>query len=123
MNGTTNYIVYSMLKDGTDFAEVLSKAQELGYAERDPSSDIDGIDVRSKTMISASIAFDVICTDQIPMSGIRNLTKRDLAMFGSHDMTIKLFGRGVSDGSSYAVAVEPVAVSLSTIEANVPTKL
>ena len=39
-------------------------------------------------MISASIAFDVICTDQIPMSGIRNLTKRDLAMFGSHDMTI-----------------------------------
>jgi len=121
MNGTTNYIVYSMLKDGTDFAEVLSKAQELGYAERDPSSDIDGIDVRSKTMISASIAFDVICTDQIPMSGIRNLTKRDLAMFGSHDMTIKLFGRGVSDGSSYAVAVEPVAVSLSTIEANVPT--
>ena len=121
MNGTTNYIVYSMLKDGTDFAEVLSKAQELGYAERDPSSDIDGIDVRSKTMISASIAFDVICTDQIPMSGIRNLTKRDLAMFGSYDMTIKLFGRGVSNGLSYAVAVEPVAVPLSTIEANVPT--
>ena len=121
MNGTTNYIVYSMLKDGTDFAEVLSKAQELGYAERDPSSDIDGIDVRSKTMISASIAFDVICTNQIPMSGIRNLTKRDLAMFDSHDMTIKLFGRGISNGSSYAVAVEPVAVPLSTIEANVPT--
>ncbi len=63
---------------GTDFAEVLSKAPELGYAERDPSSDIDGIDVRSKTMISASIAFDVICTDQIPMSGIRNTTTKEL---------------------------------------------
>ena len=48
LNGTTNYIVYSMLKDGTDFAEVLGKAQELGYAERDPSADIDGLDVRAK---------------------------------------------------------------------------
>lgn len=121
MNGTTNYIVYSMLKDGTDFAEVLSKAQELGYAERDSSADIDGIDVRSKTFISSCIAFDILCTEDIPVTGIRNLTKLDLAMFGNHNLTIKLFGRGVSDGASYAVAVEPVAVPLSTLEANVPT--
>lgn len=58
MNGTTNYIVYAMLKDGADFGEVLAEAQSLGYAERDPSADIDGIDVKNKTVITASVAFD-----------------------------------------------------------------
>ena len=121
MNGTTNYIVYSMLKDGADFAEVLSKAQELGFAERDPTADIDGIDVRNKTIISASVAFDVACTQDLPVSGIRNLTKYDLSLFGSRDLTVKLIGRGVQADGRYAVSVEPVAVSTSTLEANVPT--
>ena len=75
MNGTTNYIVYQMLKDGAEFADVLAEAQELGYAERDPSADIDGIDVMNKTIITASAAFDVACTHDLPVSGIRNLTK------------------------------------------------
>ncbi|KUH58542.1 homoserine dehydrogenase [Tractidigestivibacter scatoligenes] len=121
MNGTTNYIVYSMLKDGADFAEVLSKAQELGFAERDPTADIDGIDVRNKTIISASVAFDVACTQDLPVSGIRNLTKYDLSLFGSRGLTVKLIGRGVQADGRYAVSVEPVAVSTSTLEANVPT--
>ena len=121
MNGTTNYIVYSMLKDNADFSEVLGKAQELGYAERDPSADIDGIDVANKTIISASVAFDVACTHELPVSGIRNLTKRDLALFGNHGRTIKLLGRGVRTPEGYAVAVEPVAVPLESLEANVPT--
>lgn len=120
LNGTTNYIVYSMLKDGTDFAEVLGKAQELGYAERDPSADIDGLDVRAKTMISATVAFDVQCTDLVPTSGIRNLTRRDLAFFGNHGRTVKLFGRGVCKDGRYAVAVEPVAIPMETLEAHVP---
>lgn len=120
LNGTTNYIVYSMLKDGTDFAEVLGKAQELGYAERDPSADIDGLDVRAKTMISATVAFDVQCTDLVPTSGIRNLTRRDLAFFGNHGRTVKLFGHGVCKDGRYAVAVEPVAIPMETLEAHVP---
>lgn len=120
LNGTTNYIVYSMLKDGTDFAEVLGKAQELGYAERDPSADIDGLDVRAKTMISATVAFDVQCTDLVPTSGIRNLTRRDLAFFGNHGRTVKLFGHGVCKDGCYAVAVEPVAIPMETLEAHVP---
>ena len=120
LNGTTNYIVYSMLKDGTDFAEVLGKAQELGYAERDPSADIDGLDVRAKTMISATVAFDVRCTDLVPTSGIRNLTRRDLAFFGNHGRTVKLFGHGVCKDGCYAVAVEPVAIPMETLEAHVP---
>jgi len=120
MNGTTNYIVYKMLRDGSDFAEVLSKAQEMGYAERDPSADIDGIDVRNKTIISASVAFDVACTKGFPVTGIRTLTKRDLSLFGSHECTVKLLGRGVQKDGRYAVAVEPVAVQTSSLEANVP---
>ncbi len=120
LNGTTNYIVYSMLKDGTDFAEVLGKAQELGYAERDPSADIDGLDVRAKTMISATVAFNVQCTDLVPTSGIRNLTRRDLAFFGNHGRTVKLFGHGVCKDGRYAVAVEPVAIPMETLEAHVP---
>ncbi|MGI6229328.1 MAG: homoserine dehydrogenase [Tractidigestivibacter sp.] len=121
MNGTTNYIVYSMLKDGSDFGESLSKAQELGYAERDPSADIDGIDVRNKTIISATVAFDVACTQDLPVTGIRTLTKYDLDLFGSRDMTVKLIGRGVQKDGRYAVAVEPMALPTASLEANVPT--
>jgi homoserine dehydrogenase len=62
MNGTTNYIVDAMRRQGAEFADVLARAQELGYAERDPSADIDGIDVKNKTIISAAVAFGVDCT-------------------------------------------------------------
>lgn len=120
MNGTTNYIVYAMLKDGADFGEVLAEAQSLGYAERDPSADIDGIDVKNKTVITASVAFDVACEKDIPVSGIRNLTKADLDLFGERGLTVKLLGRGVQQDGRYAVAVEPVAVPLESLEANVP---
>lgn len=121
MNGTTNYIVYAMLKDGADFGEVLAEAQSLGYAERDPSADIDGIDVKNKTVITASVAFDVACEKDIPVSGIRNLTKADLDLFGERGLTVKLLGRGVQQDGRYAVAVEPVAVPLESLEANVPS--
>lgn len=121
MNGTTNYIVDSMLKEGAEFADVLAKAQELGYAERDPSADIDGIDVKNKTIITASVAFDVACTHDLPVSGIRNLTKADLDLFGEKGLTVKLLGRGVEKDGRYAVAVEPVAVPVHSLEANVPS--
>ncbi len=121
MNGTTNYIVYSMLKEGADFGEVLAEAQSLGYAERDPSADIDGIDVKNKTIITASVAFDVACEKDIPVSGIRNLTKADLDLFAAHGLTVKLLGRGLQADGRYAAAVEPVAVPQASLEANVPS--
>ena len=121
MNGTTNYIVYQMLKDGAEFADVLAEAQELGYAERDPSADIDGIDVMNKTIITASAAFDVACTHDLPVSGIRNLTKDDLDLFGERGLTVKLLGRGVQKDGAYAVAVEPVALPVDSLEAHVPS--
>ena len=121
MNGTTNYIMDSMRKDWLDFDIALGKAQELGYAERDPSADIDGIDVANKTIISACVAFDVDCVREFPVTGIRTVTKRDLDLFSRHGLMVKLFGRGVCKDSRYAVAVEPVATPLMSLEAAVPT--
>lgn len=120
MNGTTNYIIDSMAKEGLDFDVALGRAQELGYAERDPTADIDGIDVRNKTIISASVAFNVACTKDVPVSGIRMLTKRDMLMFENKGLKVKLLGRGVAQEGRYAVAVEPVAVLADSLEAAVP---
>ena len=121
MNGTTNYIMDSMRRDGLDFGIALGRAQELGYAERDPSADIDGIDVANKTIISACVAFDVDCVREFPVTGIRTVSKRDLDLFASHGLMVKLFGRGVCKDGKYAVAVEPVAVPLMSLEAAVPS--
>ena len=120
MNGTTNYIVDAMSKNGADFDETLLRAQELGYSERDPSADIDGIDVKNKTIIAVGVAFDAACTAELPVTGIRNLTRVDLERFRAHGRTVKLLGRGVQGGGRYAAAVEPVALSRHTLEANVP---
>ncbi len=120
MNGTTNYLVDTMVKTGRDFADVLSEAQSLGYAERDPSADIDGIDVKNKTIIAASVAFNVACTHDIPASGIRNLTMDDMRMFEKHGRVVKLIGFGAQRDGRYAATVEPVALPNSSLEAHVP---
>ena len=120
LNGTTNYIIDQMSKNGTEFADVLARAQELGYAEADPSADIDGFDVKNKTIISASIAFNTQCVHELPVSGIRNFTKGDMEFFRGRGRSLKLLGRGVREGDRYAVAVEPVAVDARSLEANVP---
>ncbi len=120
MNGTTNYIVDAMRRQGAEFDVVLAEAQRLGFAERDPSADIDGIDVLNKTIISASVAFGVACERGLPASGIRNLTKADLELFAAHGRTVKLLGHGLTSEGRYAAAVEPVAVAVDSLEANVP---
>ena len=120
MNGTTNYIIDQMSKAGLEFSDVLARAQELGYAERDPSADIDGIDVANKTIISAGVAFGVACKPDLPVSGIRNLTKADMDMLAERGLSVRLIGRGVCDGHGYAACVEPVALPQRSLEANVP---
>lgn len=120
MNGTSNYLVDAMQRTGADFASVLAEAQGLGYAERDPSADIDGLDTKNKTVIAACVAFRTPCVRDLPVTGIRNLTRDDLALFGAHGRTVKLLGRGVQGEGRYAVAVEPVALPVRSLEAQVP---
>ncbi len=71
-----NYIIDQMVKKDLDFERTLKAAQAAGYAEADPSADIDGIDTANKAIISASLAFDTICSRDFPIGGIRHLQKR-----------------------------------------------
>ena len=122
MNGTTNFILDAMRTGDADFAETLAEAQRLGYAERDPSADIDGIDVANKVVISTLAAFDALTTvDQIPVTGIRHFSKTDEETFKAHGRTVKLIGRAVREGDRFACAVEPVAMPDFTVEASIPS--
>ena len=79
MNGTTNFIMDAMHAAPVSFPAILKQAQELGYAEADPSADIDGDDVRRKLTISANVAFDALIREEdIPMFGIRTVTDGDI---------------------------------------------
>lgn len=121
MNGTTNYLLTSLEAGDASFDEVLAEAQRLGYAEADPSADIDGIDVRNKIIISCLAAFDAFCSaEQVCTTGIRSLKSSDVALFAAHGRRVKLMGRAVRKGQRYAAVVEPVALPQTATEANVP---
>lgn len=122
MNGTTNYILDAMQNLGSDFADVLAAAQQLGYAEADPSADIDGLDVRRKCAISASLAFDaVLAEEDVPTFGIRHITKEDIAYFDSLGMTCKLLGQARRVGEETVAYVEPTLLPNGAIESAVGT--
>lgn len=91
INGTTNYILDKMTSEGLDFDIVLKEAQDLGYAEKDPSSDIDGDDVLYKNIISANVAsrksFDI---KSVKKFGIRNIKKEDIDYFNENGYICKL---------------------------------
>ena len=122
INGTTNYILSSMEK-GMDFAPVLAEAQTLGYAEPDPTDDIDGFDTRYKTVISCEEAFDTyIRPEEIPVFGIRHISKSDMDYASENGMTVKLLSRVVKTGDSIAASVMPCMIAkdneLAAVKAN-----
>ena len=120
INGTSNFIIDKMEKEGADFGETLKLAQEKGYAEANPSADIDGDDVKAKSMISASIAFNTLCTSDIPTSGIRNLTADDITAFKEMGCRVRMICRGLVKDTRYCVTVEPQICQETTLEANTP---
>ncbi|MBR2028802.1 MAG: homoserine dehydrogenase [Oscillospiraceae bacterium] len=121
MNGTSNFILSAMTCEGKDFSDVLKTAQELGYAEADPSADIDGDDVRNKCAISAAIAFDTkVDVNSIMQAGIRHITKADIDWFKENGLVCKLFATAVCDKDNFDAVVEPVLLGCDTVEANVP---
>lgn len=121
MNGTTNYIMDAMHKDNVAFDVILKKAQELGYAEADPSADIDGDDIRRKLTISANIAFDALLDEEsIPMFGIRTVTDGDIAAFQAEGLVCKLIATARRTDDGVAAWLEPTLVDSHALEAAVP---
>lgn len=121
MNGTSNFIMDAMHKSPVSFPVILKKAQELGYAEADPSSDIDGNDIRRKLVISANIAFDALLNEEdIPMFGIRTVTDGDIRTFQSRGFVCKLLAEAAQAESGVCAYIEPTLVSASALEAAVP---
>ncbi|MCR4771801.1 MAG: homoserine dehydrogenase [Oscillospiraceae bacterium] len=111
VNGTTNYILTCMEKGGVSFDEALATAQRLGYAERDPSADIDGKDACRKICILADLAFGKeFIPEQVRTVGIRNVDAEDIKICAGFGARIKLIARtGRTDGGEY-IFVEPHVV-------------
>ena len=111
INGTTNYILTSMSREGMDFASALSQAQKLGYAEADPKNDIEGIDAAYKLAILASLAFQSqIRPDDIYREGISKLSSRDFRYAKELGFAIKLLAVAKQYDASIEVRVHPVFI-------------
>ena len=113
LNGTTNYILSRMEAEGADYADVLADAQAKGYAEADPSADVEGFDAASKTAILASIGFSSrVTTDDVYQQGIRTITAEDISV--AHDLgyTIKLLGIARNTAEGVDVRVHPTMIPL-----------
>jgi len=111
VNGTTNYILSQMTETGRGFVEMLAEAQRLGYAEADPTNDIDGHDAARKMAILASIAFNSRVTeDMVFAEGIRHIDKYDISYARQLGYVVKLLGIAAQDGEDLDVRVHPVLV-------------
>ena len=98
INGTTNYILTQMAEVGADFDDVLAEAQKLGYAEADPTADVDGLDAADKIAILASIAFGGrIKREEIPCEGIRQINATDISYADKLGFVIKLLAIAEAD--------------------------
>lgn len=96
LNGTTNYILTRMVRTGASFADALQEAQEKGYAEADPTADVEGIDAGRKTCILADLAFGhQVNPNCVPMEGISKLSLEDVKVAARAGYRVKLLGRAL----------------------------
>ena len=113
LNGTCNFILSKMESEGRDFAEVLAEAQALGYAEADPSFDIDGVDAAHKLSILASLAFGTQpAFDQVAVHGVRHVIAADIAEAASLGYRIRLVGIAEAGAKGLFQRVHPHLVPL-----------
>ncbi|MFV0523128.1 MAG: homoserine dehydrogenase [Acidimicrobiales bacterium] len=115
LNGTTNFILTRMATDGADYGEALAEAQRLGYAERDPTADVEGYDAGAKAAIMASLAFgQSVVAGDVFHEGIAGITQADIAFAEQMGYEIKLLGIAeafeVEDGREVGVRVHPALV-------------
>ena len=112
INGTTNYILTRMAQDGTEFSAALAEAQKLGYAEADPSNDVDGHDSAYKLAILATLAFGTpVFPDQIFREGIRNVAPVDFDYVAELGYTLKLLAIAKREGDAFEARVHPALVT------------
>ena len=110
INGTSNYILTSM-EEGSTYEDALSTAQELGYAEPDPTNDVEGIDAKYKAMILSLLCFGVSQNDDTVFTeGISNITKEDFDWADRLDKTIKLVAQIDSNENGFNARVHPVLI-------------
>lgn len=111
VNGTTNFILTKMAQEGMDFKEALALATELGYAEADPTADVEGLDAGRKVAIMASIAFNSRVTfEDVATEGITKISARDIQYAKEMGCCIKLIGMAHSDGSAIEAYVAPMLI-------------
>ena len=121
MNGTCNYILDSMTRLGLDYDVALKQAQQLGYAEANPYTDVAGIDTWHKVILSANIAFGVsLVNETVPVTGISNIKADDIAAFTDHGYVCKLIGTGKCEEGKLSAYVQPTLVKLGEPESAVP---
>ena len=120
LNGTSNFILTSMADRGMMYADALAEAQRLGYAEADPTLDVDGSDAAHKLAILAQIAFGVtVPVDKIERFGIAGLHAMDLKYAHELGYTIKLLAEAWLDGKEVALHVAPVLLRRTDMLAQV----
>ena len=120
-NGTTNYILSKMSDEGSEFAVALKEAQDCGYAEFDPSDDIDGMDTAYKVVLSSCKGFGILANIQdIDIYGIRHISAKDIAYACKHGYVCKLIGSGVKSDSGVSGTVIPTFIPKQNIFATIP---
>lgn len=122
MNGTTNYVLCEMERTGEDFEVVLKRAQELGFAEADPTFDVEGIDAAHKLTLLVAMAFGIrLATKEIPTEGIREIAPVDLAVARELGYAVKLLGiaRQHAAGGGVEARVHPTLVPADSLLASV----
>ena len=108
VNGTSNFMMTKMVEEGWSYEDALAKAQELGYAESDPTNDVDGIDAAYKMVILSQFAFGMnVQFDQVGHKGIRNITPEDVTVAQSLGYVIKLVGSIEETPSGLSAEVTP----------------
>ncbi|MGB1822520.1 MAG: homoserine dehydrogenase, partial [Acidimicrobiales bacterium] len=111
VNGTTNFILTKMTEEGAEYSDVLAEAQSLGFAEADPTADVEGGDAAAKAAILATIAFGAkVVAGDVYQEGISQVSKADIAAASHMGHVIKLLAIAESDGREVAVRVHPTMV-------------
>src|SRR3954462_14533624 len=114
VNGTTNYILSRMAESGASFHDALAEAQGLGYAERDPTADVEGFDAAAKTAIIASIAFGArVVAGDVYREGISGITDADIKSAAELGYAVKLLAVAEETEAGVAVRVHPTMVPMS----------